>query len=546
MRNAVCNYAILLILLSLAFPIGQVHSAEKAPEPTIPQHIEQLLAQEGPSSWAPDINRPMLREFYTPRQYQPIWDATWGMSENAALFRDALIDSHLEGLDPSEYHIDGIRYLWKSNRIINRARLELLLTDAFLRYSIEVRAGYQYPRAVDPRWYVDPPKVDPITLLRQAIDERNLPKLLRELPPPHPQYQLLKRALANYRQLQSQTPTWPTVPGRNTLRLGDRDPAIIPLRQRLISEGFLANTPPTYADLLDTDVEQAVRDFQHQYGHEVDGMVGRITRRSLNISLDDRIKQIQQNMERWRWLPRDLGQRYVMVNMAGYQLELVENGTPSLEMRVIIGKTYRGTPAFANQIEYLDINPTWHVPASIAKQDLLPKIQKDGQFLTTNRMRVFDSWKKDATEIDPLQVDWTTLNEDNFPYYLVQDPGPNNSLGNIKFMFPNSWSIYLHDTPSRELFNKEVRTFSSGCIRIERPITLAYKLLNDEGWDQRKIRDTIRDGKTQRITLKKTVPIYLLYWTAWVDEHGRVQFRDDIYDRNENIATGPVEILPNS
>lgn len=232
-----------------------------------------------------------------------------------------------------------------------------------------------------------------------------------------------------------------------------------------------------------------------------------------------------------------MGEKYVMVNMAGYRLYVIENNKPKFDMPVIIGKPYKATPAFSDEIQYLEFNPTWRVPPSIAKDSFLPKLREDTNFLKTNNIRVYENWKADAKELDPDEIAWSDLEEDDLKFRFEQSAGEKNSLGRIKFMFPNSFRVYLHDTPSRNLFARHVRTFSSGCIRVSRPVTLAsYLMGRNYGWSPSEVRQLIDKQTTQRINLAKKVPIYLLYWTAWVDKGHIVQFRKDIYERNNKIT----------
>jgi murein L,D-transpeptidase YcbB/YkuD len=231
--------------------------------------------------------------------------------------------------------------------------------------------------------------------------------------------------------------------------------------------------------------------------------------------------------------------------MADFRLDVIENEQTLMRMRTIVGKGYRRTPVFSEKITYLVINPYWHVPPNIAVKDKLPLIKKDSYYLAREHMRVFQGWGSDAKEFDPRTVDWSKVTAQGFKYRLVQDPGPWNALGRIKFMFPNRFNVYLHDTPSRELFKKTTRTFSSGCIRIEKPIDLAeYLLRGDSKWTREAILAAIDRQAERTIRLPEPIPLHLLYWTAWVDERGVVQFRDDIYGRDKRLAVALQERPP--
>ncbi len=499
----------------------------------------------GYPQWARDLNWNALRRFYAQRNNRPLWTRPQSLHPRAGVLFRAIEQAYEHGLDPREYHIEALRYLWRARRPRSRARLELLLTDAFFRYSVEVRNGYQYPRKADPDWYIQPEPVDPVSLLQEAWASDKLNRFLATLPPPHAGYRQLRKALERYRKMAAQG-AWPRLPAGPSLRPGQRHAAIAVLRTRLRREGLLPATADNGSEKLDETLQAAVRRFQRLHGLTADGIVGSATRRALNVSLRQRIAQLQQNMERWRWLPRDLGERYVLVNIPGYRLSLFEHGKPVLRMRTIIGKTYRATPSFANAIEYLELNPRWTIPARIARDDLLPRLQADAGILEQRRIRLFASWQKNAAELDPRDIDWRHITPAGFDFKLVQEPGEHNSLGRIKFMFPNSWRIYLHDTPERHLFQRPVRTFSSGCIRLEKPLELAARLLHsaDTPWSVQKLQQLIDTGETQRIDLPRPVPIYLLYFTAWADTEGQASFRDDVYRRNLLIATTPDAGLP--
>lgn len=530
------------VVISLLSAVPLAKTADETPaEPAPPErqsisgevfaHFSELTY----ATWAPDLNWGRLRSIYLQHKWKPLWLHERAPNEKAKLLLDAIIKAHEHALLSEEYHEAALRYLWAAKRDISLARLDLLLTDAFLRFSVELRAGYQYPRAVDHQWYMPPVKVEPAKLLQSYLDTSDPETFLQHLAPQHEGYQQLRQVMLTYQQLLHHKGEWKTLPPGPYLKLGSWGYDVLLLRQRLLHEGYPLDPEPRDEYLFDRDLDQQVRLFQRRYGHIIDGIVGKRTRRSLNITLAERIVQIQHNMERWRWLPYELGSRYVMVNMAGYRLQYIENNRTQLAMRVIIGKPFRATPAFSNTIKHLVLNPVWNIPPRIAREDLLPKIKQNPEFLQANHIRVYQNWKKDAAQLDPDNVNWDALEEENFHFKLAQAPGEHNSLGRIKFMFPNSFRVYLHDTPSRELFNRRIRTFSSGCIRVERPISLAKVLLRDQKtWSKRSLREHIRSGETLRVDLKQEIPIYLLYWTAWVDEDG-IHFRDDIYQRNQRI-----------
>ncbi len=274
-------------------------------------------------------------------------------------------------------------------------------------------------------------------------------------------------------------------------------------------------------------------------------MVGPATLQALNVPAGIRARQLALNMERWRWLSQELGRRHVMVNIAGFWLEVIEDRQTILDMRVIVGRSYRRTPVFSDQISYLVLNPYWNVPQSIAVNDILPQLKRDPAYLSKQHMKLFNGWGTDARIVDPSAVNWSKITATSFPYRIRQEPGPNNALGMVKFMFPNKFSVYLHDTPARELFARSLRTFSSGCIRVEKPVELAAYLLQDQpGWTAEEIKKRSGQTQEQTVRLTRSVPVHLLYWTSWVDDAGPVQFREDVYGRDLLLSNALEEAPP--
>jgi len=286
-------------------------------------------------------------------------------------------------------------------------------------------------------------------------------------------------------------------------------------------------------------LEQAVRRFQTRHGLQVDGVVGKKTRAAMAVPVEQRIHQIRLNLERWHWVPRDLGNRYILINTAAFELEAYDNDEVSLAMRVIVGKEERPTPVFTENMRYLIVNPYWNVPNKLATHDLIPAQLNDPDYFHRKDIRIFAGWQAGAEEVDPALIDWQAyLGVRYLPYKLQQAPGPANSLGRIKFMLPNAHSVYLHDTPARHLFEKPVRAFSSGCVRVENPLQLAdYVLASRSGGSARPdIESIIASGETRTLSLPESIPVYFLYQTAWTDSLGQVHFRDDIYRRDVLLA----------
>jgi len=488
-----------------------------------------------------------VTRYYRRAAFKPTWTQPAGPTVRADSLLAVLRDADQDGLRPTYYHVAAIDSLRRhlqaqadAGESLDPRQLvdfELLCTDAFLLYGSHLLTGRADPTTVTPSWTAEGRQADLVQHLEQALTDRSLRTALADLRPPQPEYDALRRTLARYRDL-ANTGGWPSIPDGPKLAEGVEDPRVPRLRQRLQSTGDLSSTSsPADSLVLDASLHQAVTRFQERHGLAVDGVVGPATRAALNVPVEERIQQIEVNLERWRWLPETLGSPHVRVNIAGFDLRVVEDGTDRLRMRVVVGQTYRQTPVFSDQISYLVFNPYWHVPHSIATKDKLPDFRRDPSRISTQGFEVFRGWGANATQIDPSTIDWSTLSASSFPYRLRQRPGPQNALGQVKFMFPNAHSVYLHDTPTRSLFSQAERGFSSGCIRVEHPLDLATVLLRyNEGWTRERIESTVRGDTEQTVLLTQKVPVHLLYWTAWV-ESDTVHFRRDVYDRDGAVRS---------
>jgi L,D-transpeptidase YcbB len=292
--------------------------------------------------------------------------------------------------------------------------------------------------------------------------------------------------------------------------------------------------PESTSDLYDDDLVRAVQSFQSRHGLIEDGVIGPATHAALDVPVEARVRQMEINLERRRWMADDLGVFYVFVNIADAHLKVVEELADREKTvfvsRLVVGKPFTRTPVFSDAMSYLVFNPYWGVPASIANKEFLPKLKADPGALTAQGIRMFAN----NTEIDPYSVDWASATR--IPYQLRQDPGPANALGRVKFMFPNSFNVYIHDTPSKSLFEKESRFFSYGCMRVETPDRLAEVLLSAQGWTMDRIKAEIATGQQRIVRLETKVPVHITYLTAWVNKDGTVHFRTDVYDRDPRLA----------
>ena len=482
--------------------------------------------------------------FYEKRAYNLAWSDEKGPTALADSLVLAIESANREGLRPQYYHLERIKNTLSiirrniGSRTHNPRRLvdlDLLLTDAFLIYGSHLLKGQVDPITIDSEWFTDLKQLDMTEVLENALSDNTIIISLFGLSPPQKGYARLKKALARYREIADKG-GWPEIPDGPKMAVGDSGDRVQLLRERLLSTGDLITADPENENYFDRELESTVKSFQKRHGLDVDGKVGARTLEALNIPAQKRINMIIINLERWRWLPQDLGSPNIQVNIANFELDLYEDDTSALDMRVIVGRTYRRTPVFSDNMTYLVLCPHWNVPNNIAVQDVLLDVKKDPEYLSRLGIKVLQGWGADMKIVDPATINWAEMNAQNFNFRFRQDPGPLNALGQIKFMFPNKFNVYLHDTPTRGLFAKTSRDFSSGCIRIEKPIELAeYVLKGDSLWTRETILRGIKKNIEQTVKLPLPIPVHMLYWTAWVSPDGAVNFRNDIYQRDNAL-----------
>ena len=535
--------SLMVIFFTQDYFVGKIPSI-RLPETSTDLFIKKSLTQWGTTPGAvigeERIYTPFLvGSFYRGRNYQPAWSRDDDFVQAGLLIR-ALEKASDDGLAPDHYHLPRLKALMatvepekKLSDLRHLAELDILLTDAFLTFGCHLSAGCAAPLTMDPAWFIQGRNVDVSSVLEQALEKKQVREALAGLRPEGAAYARLGNALAAYRELLSKG-EWPPVTEGPTLRKGDRSERVAELKKRLADSGDLEAGAAMEADLFDDELEGAVISYQKRHGLAPDGVAGRETLDVMNVPLSQRLRQIELNMERLRWISGNPEPCSVVINIADFELDVREAGESVLSMKVVVGKPYWDTPVFSARITSLVLNPAWNVPDSIAKKELLSKIRKEPDYISKQNITVLRGWRKDGPKIDPQTVDWATITPKNLLYRFRQEPGLLNPLGSIKFMLPNKFDVYLHDTPARSLFSKPVRTFSHGCIRIEKPIELAaYVLRNDPGWTREKLLAALKRGKEQTVRISHPVNTCFIYLTAWVDEKGTLQFRNDIYGRDK-------------
>ncbi len=470
--------------------------------------------------------------YYAKSENGPVW-TTNGQPNARARELVALIGkADVDGLSPSDYLQGKLADPGRLSAGGDADGFEKAMSAAFLRFARDLHGGRATPSITSKNIVIARKPLDAGYWLAYARD-KGVEAAAKSLRPSHPQYYQLRQMLTGYRALAARG-GWPKVASGAALKPGARDPRIKAVRANLKARGYSAIDG---GDSYDQGLAAAVKHFQKRHGLEAEGLIGPQTVAAMNVTADERVRQIIVNMERWRWLPATLGSRYVLVNQAGFELFLVAGGKVTDRRRVIVGKPFHQSPMFSDQIRYAEFNPDWTVTPSIAVNEFLPKLKQDPGYLARNGYVLYAGWGAGAPRIDPYSVNWAAVGAKGFPYKIVQLPGPKNALGVVKFMFPNSFNVYLHDTPSRQLFAETGRAFSHGCIRVDKPVEFANKLFGPDGTlSAAQIDALIKAGKTKAVNLKAKVPIHLTYFTAWIGEDGTPSFFPDIYERDKLVS----------
>ncbi|MDX5442891.1 MAG: L,D-transpeptidase family protein [Hymenobacteraceae bacterium] len=508
-------------------------------------YIKKYPAFEEQKEW--------MYKFYSDRNYRLAWFRNNQLLPEANRFLEVITKADKEGLNPEDYQVVDFSKMFAefenykgpdSLKQKLQQEIDVALTASYFNYADDFYKGALKPykdKRVD--WYVKKNKVKLHKTLQTILKERESTYPYYQFEALHEGYTKLRDALQKYRTI-SEKGGWGEVDQVKLIEPGDTADAVVSLRKRLSAEYDLpvTKTPKLYDDKL----VAAVKDFQERHGLEVDGKIGPGTVAMLNVPVEKRIDQIIINMERWRWVPKRmtpkrLNQEYIFVNIPEYKLYVKEYDKSGkdktlLEMRVIVGKTMNSTPIFSDKLEYVVMSPYWNVPKSIIVNELKPGMLRNSNFLARQNMEVLNGYGRNAQVVSASSIDWANLTKDDIKFQVRQRPGPKNSLGMVKFIFPNEFDVYLHDTPADHLFNQTERGFSHGCVRVEKPVDLAEYLLRDQpNWTRDRIKDAMQSGEEKYVNLKTKVQVYIVYFTSWVDSEGRVNFREDIYGHDKEL-----------
>ncbi|HET8839321.1 MAG TPA: L,D-transpeptidase family protein [Flavobacteriaceae bacterium] len=468
-----------------------------------------------------------VRDFYNNREYA----AAWNNEEFRNSFLSELKKADEEGLSSSNYQVEKLQNSLKKVNELNekeRVKLELTLTEAFFDYAHDLYYGKTNPTKMYEIWGLQRKEINFSEALNRAVENNSITSVLEELKPQTEIYKDLKKSLAEYRHKLEKEKSFQKIAEGDAIEPGDKDPRIPEIAARLKQLGILNEKYISQDSLYNEELQAAVKVFQKHKILATDQIIGNSTIEQLNMGPQDRYNQILVNLERWRWFPRDFGSHYILINIPNYELDVIENGKIVRVHNVIAGDKTHHTPIFSDSIQYIVLNPQWHIPSSIASREIIPSARKNSNYLSSRNIYVTNS---EGKRIDPSKINWKNAES----YSFTQGSGAGNALGHVKIIYPNKYAIYLHDTPAKAIFEQNSRAESHGCVRVEDALKLAAYLLSDQkDWDMEKIQETIASGKTVKIKVTQPVKVYHLYWTAW-RENGESVFANDVYNLDDGI-----------
>lgn len=501
--------------------------------------LQSSLTGSQPEFLAQSRYAEQIQLFYADRDYLELWLFNGSLSNEGEELVETIQNSKYEGLLPQDYYLEELKALssnpeeddlkFKKLNSDEKVRLELLLSDAFFNLAHDLDRGKVKPSSLDPNWKFEEKEseVDYLALLSEVSEGASIEKTLAKLYPQSPLYARGKEAIEELYAIQANdTLEWEFAKVEGAIKVGEKHAAIPALRKRLAFWGFLEKVEVEEPDLFDSTMYQGLQKYQESNGMNPDGVIGSLVAESLNKSPQDLIDIASINMERLRWMPAiDWDQEMVLVNIANYQLDYLQKSDTAFTAKVIVGKEYNESPTFTAPMSYIVFSPYWNIPPSIMQDEIIPAVQKNPDYLSQKNMEVVNG------NGEPVKMSAADLSKGE-GYRIRQRPGGDNSLGLVKFMFPNDYNIYIHDTPARSLFERETRALSHGCIRIQNPDQFAKVLLNDSDWNDEKIQEAMHQQQEKVVQLDREIPVVLVYMTFWAGEDGKTNFRSDVYDRD--------------
>jgi murein L,D-transpeptidase YcbB/YkuD len=471
-----------------------------------------------------------LPEFYEKIGYTTIWQDP--KKANEAI--NEITMAWQNGFNPNDYHLEAIKKLQNSKNADDLLKFDILLSDGLMEYGYNLKHGRLDPESLDPSWNFPERHFagDAMEKFIASINNDQLKSFIAGLSPQSHLYQLIKEALIVYTGY-VKTGGWETLSLATTLHPSDNSSFIPQLRKRLIKEGYKIddNSSQSY----DEQLVKQVKLFQTNNGLGDDGVIGKNTVKAFNVTAQSKVNKLKASLERDRWVDFGSVDEFIVINIAYFHLYFIDHHKFAYSSKVMVGRVNKETPIFSNKVETVVLNPTWTVPFSISSTETLSKLKRDPQYLKKHNMVLLNS--KGAIVPD-AGIDWNKYKTGHFPYTVRQEPGPHNALGQVKFLFPNKYSVYLHDTPEKYLFVKDDRAFSHGCIRLQNPLDFALFILNRDQpgkWTAERIQEIIKTKKTDNVNLKTKVPIFIMYWTAAINADNQVYFAPDIYNRDPAI-----------
>lgn len=508
----------------------------------ISDELAQNLAEDDSSVLKKSDYSESIKQFYADREYMEVWLFNGNLSKKGEELLEQIEDSKYDGLLPSDYNLEQI-YEFSANKdkknkkfrnlsSDEKVTLELLFTDGFFKLAHDLEKGKVNPASLDLNWKFEEKKTDInyLDLLKEVADGKTISKTFEKLYPNSELYAHGREAIKElYEIQQNDTLTWDFARVDGAIKVGEKHQAIPALRKRLVFWDFMKEDTTDEPTLFDSTMFAGLQKYQAANGMNPDGVIGSLVAESLNNSPQNLIDIASINMERLRWMPAiDWNQEMVLVNIANYQLDYMEKSDTVFTAKVIVGKEYSESPTFTAPMSYIVFSPYWNIPESITKDEIIPSLNKNPNYLSQKNMEVVDGSGK--------VVKASNVNLSPGEGYRVrQKPGGDNSLGLVKFMFPNEYNIYIHDTPARSLFSKETRALSHGCIRIQNPDQFAKILLKDKSWTDEKIKEAMHQENEEVVKLDRKIPVVLLYMTFWADKNGKANFRSDFYNRDQAL-----------